>query len=66
MLFRSGALPPVHDLPIDDILAAVRRDKKVVDGRLHFVLATGIGSTVTAADVTEDELRGVLGRMGLR
>ena len=38
----------MDDLPMDDILAATRRDKKVVNGRLHFVLASGIGSTVTA------------------
>ena len=47
-------------------MAAVRRDKKVVNGRLHFVLATRLGATVTADDVSEDELRGVLGRMGQR
>ena len=52
--------------PMDEILAAVRRDKKGVNGRLHFVLATRLGATVTADDVSEDELRGVLGRMGLR
>ena len=63
---RLGALPRVDDLPIEDILSAMRRDKKVVNGRLHFVLASGIGSTITADDVSEDELRGVLGRMGLR
>ena len=27
-----GPLPPVADLPIDDVLDAIRRDKKVVDG----------------------------------
>ena len=40
----------------------IRRDKKVVDGRLHFVLAIDIGATMTVDDVTEDELRAVLTR----
>ena len=47
-------------------MAAVRRDKKVVHGTLHYVLATGIGTTETVSDVTEDELRGALSRLGLR
>ena len=44
----------------------VRRDKKVVHGRLHFVIAIEIGATMTVDDVTEDELRAVLGRLGLK
>jgi 3-dehydroquinate synthase len=66
MIAALGPLPSVADLPIDDVLAAVRRDKKVVDGRLHFVIAIEIGATMTIDDVTEDELRSVLSRMGLR
>jgi 3-dehydroquinate synthetase len=38
----------------------MRRDKKVVNGRLHFVLATTIGATTTVDDVTEEELRDVV------
>ena len=61
---RSAA--GVNDLSIDEAMAAVRRDKKVVHGTLHYVLATGIGTTETVSDVTEDELRGALSRLGLR
>jgi 3-dehydroquinate synthase len=61
-----GPLPPIADLPIGDVLDAVRRDKKVVHGRLHFVIAIQIGATMTVDDVTEDELRGVLVRLGLK
>ena len=43
---------------VDEVLEAIRRDKKVVNGRLHFVLAIEIGATMTVDDVTEDELRG--------
>ena len=61
-----GPLPPIADLPIGDVLDAVRRDKKVVHGRLHFVIAIQIGATMTVDDVTEDELRAVLVRLGLK
>ena len=62
---RSGPLPAVADLSIDEVLEAIRRDKKVVNGRLHFVVAIEIGATMTVDDVTEEELRGVLRRLGL-
>ena len=61
-----GPLPPIGDLSIGDVLAAVRRDKKVVHGRLHFVMAIEIGATTTVDDVTEEELRAVLVRLGLK
>jgi 3-dehydroquinate synthase len=60
-----GPLPPVADLAIPDVLAAIRRDKKVVNGRLHFVIAIALGATMTVDDVTEEELREVLSRMGM-
>jgi 3-dehydroquinate synthase len=61
-----GPLPPIGDLPIGEVLDAVRRDKKVVHGTLHFVIAIEIGATMTVNDVTEDELRAVLVRLGLQ
>ena len=61
-----GPLPPIGDLPIAEVLDAVRRDKKVVHGTLHFVIATEIGATMTVDDVTEEELRAVLVRLGLK
>ena len=66
LIAKLGPLPVVNDLSIDEAMAAVRRDKKVVHGTLHYVLATGIGTTETVSDVTEDELRGTLSRLGLR
>ena len=65
LIDRLGALPKVTDLSIAEILDAVRRDKKVLDGRLHFVLCTGIGTTVVVDDVTDDELKAALVRLGL-
>jgi 3-dehydroquinate synthase len=61
-----GPLPPIGDLSIAEVLEAVRRDKKVVHGTLHFVIAIEIGATMTVDDVTEAELRGVLTRLGLK
>jgi 3-dehydroquinate synthase len=61
-----GPLPPIGDLMIPEVLAAVRRDKKVLHGRLHFVIAIEIGATLTVDDVTEEELGAVLMRLGLK
>ena len=61
-----GPLPPIGDLSIAEVLEAIRRDKKVVHGKLHFVIAIEIGATMTVDDVTEDELRSVLVRLGLK
>ena len=63
---QLGPLPPVGDLPIGDILQAIRRDKKVVHGTLHFVIAIEIGATMTVDDVTEAELIAALTRLGLQ
>jgi 3-dehydroquinate synthase len=51
-----GPLPSISDLSAAEVLEATRRDKKVLAGRLHFVLPTGIGSTSTVSDVTPEEL----------
>jgi 3-dehydroquinate synthase len=66
LITKLGPLPAVNDLGIGDALEAIRRDKKVLHGRLHYVIATSIGTTATVDDVTEDELRAALARLGLR
>jgi len=66
LIAQLGPLPAVSDLTTSEILEAIRRDKKVVNGRLHFVLAIEIGATMTVDDVTEEELRAVLKRLGLK
>ena len=60
-----GPLPAVSDLSAQAVLEAVRRDKKVVNGKLHYVLATSLGSTATVDDVSEDEIRAALVGLGL-
>jgi 3-dehydroquinate synthase len=66
LIAQLGPLPPLADLSIKEVLEAVRRDKKVVNGRLHFVIAIQLGATMTIDDVTEDELTAVLERLGLQ
>ena len=61
-----GPMPSIADLAIDDMIDAMRRDKKVVNGRLHYVLATSVGSHDIVDDVSEGELREALKRVGFR
>lgn len=64
LLRRFGDLPPIRDLRTSELLEAVARDKKIVDGRLHFVLPTGIGQVEIVNDVTTEELEGALLAIG--
>jgi len=49
------------DLPdADGFLALMAQDKKVVDGRIAFVLARGIGEAFVARDVAPDVVRALL------
>ena len=49
------------DLPgSDGLLALMSQDKKVIDGRLHFILARGIGEAFVADDVPGAAVRAVL------
>ena len=63
---KLGPLPPVGDLSAKDIIAMIGRDKKVVNGTLHFVAATGLGATVELKDVTEKQLKAALRTIGIR
>ena len=64
LITQMGPLPPVSDLSPAEILEAMARDKKIIAGELHFVLATTIGATVTARDVTAAELTHALAAIG--
>ena len=59
-----GPLPPIADLSTSHILEAMKHDKKMVAGRLHFVLPTAIGATAIVDDVKEAELRSALKKVG--
>jgi 3-dehydroquinate synthase len=66
LIAAMGPLPPVADLHADDLLDAIRRDKKIVDGCLHFVLPSAIGTVEIVTDVTERELAAALADLGVR
>lgn len=61
-----GPLPTIADVSTAQILEAMRHDKKVVSGRLHYVLPTAIGATAIVNDVTETELKAALKAVGFR
>jgi 3-dehydroquinate synthase len=61
-----GPLPPIGDIATAPVLEAMKHDKKVVAGRLNFVLPTAIGATTIVDDVTESELQSALTRVGLQ
>jgi 3-dehydroquinate synthase len=49
------------DLPgVDALIDLMAQDKKVLDGRMRFVLARGIGDSFVSSDVPADVLRAVL------
>ena len=53
---------PSFDATADDILAAMRQDKKVDRGRLTFILAKAIGESFVARDVDEASVSAFLTR----
>lgn len=66
LIMKLGPLPPIGDLDAAAVIEAIGRDKKVVDGTLHYVLPSEIGATVEATDVTTGELDAALRGTGLR
>ncbi len=65
---KAVGLPPrMRDIPgfdarTEDLLAAMRQDKKVDRGRLTFILARGIGQSFVARDVDEAAVSAFLTR----
>ena len=53
---------PGFDARTEDLLAAMRQDKKVDRGRLTFILARGIGQSFVARDVDEEAVSAFLTR----
>lgn len=64
LVMNLGPLPHIADLHATQLVEATGRDKKVVNGRLHFVLPTGIGSAAIVDDISEGELKAALIRVG--
>jgi 3-dehydroquinate synthase len=66
LIAALGPMPPVGDLSATEALAAIRRDKKVLRGTLHFVLPTEIGRVEIVNDVSERELATAMRALGLK
>jgi len=66
LITQLGPLPSVADISAKEVFAAIGRDKKVVNGTLHFIAASGRGKTVELTDVTEKEIKAALKKIGLR
>ncbi len=58
---RLGDIPAL-DVGAEDLLAAMRQDKKAEHGRLTFILAKGIGECFVARDVDEASLSAFVAR----
>ena len=65
LIGAMGPLPAVGDLSAAQALEAIGHDKKIVNGRLHFVLPKAIGSCEVADDVSTYEIEGALAALGL-
>jgi 3-dehydroquinate synthase len=65
-IVQMGPLPPIGDLSARQALEAVRRDKKILNGRLHFVLPTSIGQATVVDDVTDKELARAMRKVGMK
>jgi len=66
LIAHLGPLPLVTDLRVKDALDAVLLDKKVLAGKLHFVLAGALGSTSIVSDVTPKELAAAMKSLGMK
>jgi 3-dehydroquinate synthase len=61
-LLRAFGLPAAPDRwPVGALLEVMRNDKKVVRGRLRFVLPRRLGEVALFDDVPEEDVRAVLG-----
>lgn len=66
LIAHMGPLPPIADLPASHASDAIRRDKKVIAGKLHFVLPVTIGKVEIVDDVSQRELVRAMKAMGMR
>jgi len=66
LIVSLGPLPPIADIAPAQMIEAMQHDKKMIAGRLHFVLPTMVGATTIVDDVTEKEIRDALKRVGFK
>jgi len=66
LIASLGPLPPIGDVEASHVVESIHHDKKMVAGKLHFVLPTAIGAATVVDDVTEKEILGALKRVGFK
>ena len=57
LLINLGFELTIPSLSRDALNNALRLDKKVKDGKIQFILATGVGNVIISTDVTDDMLQ---------
>lgn len=50
----------VEELPIDEIVAGTKNDKKMDSGKIKFILVDGIGNAIIDRSVTDEEMKEAL------
>ena len=65
LIGQLGPLPSLRDLSAKVVVDAMRRDKKMLHGKLHVVLPTRIGETTTVTDVSQQEFIRSLKSIGM-
>jgi len=66
LISSLGPLPPIADISPAQMIEAMQHDKKMIAGRLHFVLPTMVGATTIVDDVSEKEIGEALKRVGFK
>jgi 3-dehydroquinate synthase len=64
VIAKMGPLPAIADVPIAEVMEAIGHDKKVLQGKLHYVLPTSIGTCEVVTDVTKAEIAAGLAAIG--
>ncbi len=57
---HPSLIEPGLNASVDQMMAVMKRDKKVIGGRMRFILANAIGDAFVSSDVPEDMVRGLL------
>ncbi|MDQ3070506.1 MAG: 3-dehydroquinate synthase [Acidobacteriota bacterium] len=65
LIRQMGPLPAIADLPASQAADAIRRDKKVIAGTLHFVLPVALGKVEIVDDVSGRELIRAMKAVGM-
>ena len=59
---KYGPIPPLTNIGAEALHARLARDKKTVQGRIHFVLPTRIGDVTVVNDIPENAVRNAIER----